>query len=184
MPLSSVVGAQSIVKPGVCTSSTRPASPYEGQMIYETDTDGIFVFNGTSWIPYGIRQTFTPVFTGFTLGNGTVNYATYLQIGDFVLVEMKVTLGSTSTMGTGSTFNLPVTSTQQTSVSQLGTARYEDVGVANWAGLIYSGNGSSTAAMGITNVSGTYPSFANVTATVPFTWGSGDIFEIMIYYTV
>ena len=49
MPLSSVVGAQSIVKPGVCTSSTRPASPFEGQMIYETDTDRVLVYNGTAW---------------------------------------------------------------------------------------------------------------------------------------
>lgn len=50
MPLSSVVGAQSIVKPGVCTSSTRPASPYDGQVIYETDTDRTLVFNGTGWV--------------------------------------------------------------------------------------------------------------------------------------
>ena len=49
MPLSSVVGAQSIVKPGVCTSSTRPASPYDGQMIYETDTDKVLVYNGSAW---------------------------------------------------------------------------------------------------------------------------------------
>ena len=53
MPISSVVGAQSIIKPGVCTSSTRPASPYDGQMIYETDTDRTLVFNGTSWIGVG-----------------------------------------------------------------------------------------------------------------------------------
>jgi hypothetical protein len=50
MPLSSVVGAQSIVKPGVCTSSTRPASPYDGQVIYETDTDRAMVWNGTGWV--------------------------------------------------------------------------------------------------------------------------------------
>jgi hypothetical protein len=50
MPLSSVVGAQSIVKPGVCTSSTRPASPYDGQVIYETDTDRAMVYNGTGWV--------------------------------------------------------------------------------------------------------------------------------------
>jgi len=51
MPLSSVVGAQSIIKPGVCTSSTRPASPFEGQMIYETDTDKVLVYNGSAWYP-------------------------------------------------------------------------------------------------------------------------------------
>jgi hypothetical protein len=50
MPLSSVVGAQSIVKPGVCTSSTRPASPFEGQVIFETDTDRLYVYNGSAWV--------------------------------------------------------------------------------------------------------------------------------------
>jgi hypothetical protein len=50
MPLSSVVGAQSIIKPGVCTSSTRPAVPFEGQMIYETDTDVMLVYNGSAWV--------------------------------------------------------------------------------------------------------------------------------------
>ncbi len=50
MPLSSVVGAQSIVRPGVCTSSTRPASPYDGQVIYETDTDKTLVWNGSGWV--------------------------------------------------------------------------------------------------------------------------------------
>lgn len=34
---------------GQFTSATRPASPYEGQTIYEHDTDDIFVFNGTNW---------------------------------------------------------------------------------------------------------------------------------------
>jgi hypothetical protein len=50
MPLSSVVGAQSIIKPGVCTSSTRPAVPFEGQMIFETDTDRLYIYNGTAWV--------------------------------------------------------------------------------------------------------------------------------------
>jgi len=49
MPLSSVVGAQSIVKPGVCTSSTRPASPFDGQVIYMTDVDQTAVWDGTQW---------------------------------------------------------------------------------------------------------------------------------------
>jgi len=37
------------LRPGVCTSSTRPTAPYEGQMIYETDTDMLGVWNGSSW---------------------------------------------------------------------------------------------------------------------------------------
>jgi len=50
MPLSNVLGAQSITKPGVCTSTTRPASPFDGQVIYETDTDRIAVYDSSSWV--------------------------------------------------------------------------------------------------------------------------------------
>ena len=37
------------IKPGVCTSSTRPASPYNGQVIYMTDVDQTAVWDGTQW---------------------------------------------------------------------------------------------------------------------------------------
>jgi hypothetical protein len=50
MPISSFSAPSAIAKPGVCTSSTRPASPYEGQFIYETDTDKTFVWNGSAWV--------------------------------------------------------------------------------------------------------------------------------------
>lgn len=50
MPLSSVIGSSSIMQPGVCTSTTRPASPYDGQVTYETDTDRTLVWNGTGWV--------------------------------------------------------------------------------------------------------------------------------------
>lgn len=37
------------LRSGVCTSTTRPSAPYEGQMIYETDTDMVAIWNGTAW---------------------------------------------------------------------------------------------------------------------------------------
>ena len=59
MGISQQIGSSSLSKPGVCTSSTRPATPYEGQMIYETDTDKVLVYNGSAWyanwnLPWGI----------------------------------------------------------------------------------------------------------------------------------
>lgn len=39
-----------LFKPGVCTSTTRPTSPYEGQMIYETDTNRTLTYDGSSWL--------------------------------------------------------------------------------------------------------------------------------------
>lgn len=37
------------LRSGVCTSTTRPTAPYEGQMIYETDTDMVAIWNGSAW---------------------------------------------------------------------------------------------------------------------------------------
>jgi hypothetical protein len=37
------------IQTGVCTSSTRPANPYEGQVIYETDTNSLRFWSGSAW---------------------------------------------------------------------------------------------------------------------------------------
>lgn len=44
--LNNLLMKQSIV---VCTSGTRPSSPPEGMMIYETDTDKYLGFDGSNW---------------------------------------------------------------------------------------------------------------------------------------
>lgn len=46
------------LRPGVCTSSSRPTAPYEGQMIYETDTNRVLVYEGAAWVM--IADTDTP----------------------------------------------------------------------------------------------------------------------------
>jgi hypothetical protein len=38
------------MRPGVCTSTNRPANPYVGMVIYETDTSAVRVWNGSAWI--------------------------------------------------------------------------------------------------------------------------------------
>ena len=52
-----------MVKWGVCTSATRPASPYHGQHIYETDTNLQYVWNGTAWVN-NYASSASPVLTG------------------------------------------------------------------------------------------------------------------------
>jgi hypothetical protein len=37
----------------VCTSTTRPGSPWSGQPIFETDTGNSFVWDGSAWQPAG-----------------------------------------------------------------------------------------------------------------------------------
>lgn len=33
----------------ICTSGTRPGSPFEGEIIYETDTNRVYVYDGAAW---------------------------------------------------------------------------------------------------------------------------------------
>lgn len=49
MPLSNYISSSRISQPGVCTSTTRPASPFQGQCIFETDTNRLLVWSGTAW---------------------------------------------------------------------------------------------------------------------------------------
>lgn len=51
MPVTNYLPSSRLIQPGVCTSTTRPVTPFEGQAIYETDTDTIRTYNGSAWIP-------------------------------------------------------------------------------------------------------------------------------------
>ena len=73
MGVSAAQGSAGL-KPGVCTSTTRPSNPFEGQMIYETDTDKVLVWNGSAWYAnwntaWGIVDTTS----GGTSGRGFYN---------------------------------------------------------------------------------------------------------------
>lgn len=37
------------IRPGVCSSTTRPTAPFTGQIIYETDTGYLRVWDGSAW---------------------------------------------------------------------------------------------------------------------------------------
>lgn len=45
-----ISNAASGFRPGVCTSTTRPTSPFNGQVIYETDTKQTLVWQGAAWV--------------------------------------------------------------------------------------------------------------------------------------
>ena len=92
MPFSSVLGASSVIKPGVCTSSTRPSVPYEGQLIYETDTDSVASWNGSAWVythSSGLVYLTSASFTtssavAFASGVFTSTYQYYRVLFEFV----------------------------------------------------------------------------------------------------
>jgi hypothetical protein len=47
--LSAALGTAGL-RTGVCTSTSRPGAPFNGQLIYETDTKKVYIYNGSSWV--------------------------------------------------------------------------------------------------------------------------------------
>jgi hypothetical protein len=163
MPLSSVVGAQSIIRPGVCTSSTRPASPYDGQVIYETDTDKIAVYDSSAWV-YKTGAT-APVAPGLvvvktqTIGSA-VSSVTVTDAFSSTYDNYKITV------------NGGVASTDDVIGLQLGatTTGY----YAGFSGAVYSsgaasvGSNNNTASFTQIGYGSTDSLFADFTLTNPF----------------
>jgi hypothetical protein len=66
------------LRPGVCTSTTRPVVPYEGQHIYETDTDLVYLWSGSAWVETVSALTKAPrgVMALTTTSTSTANFTT------------------------------------------------------------------------------------------------------------
>lgn len=75
-----------------------------GDMAYRADDGGYYFYTGTTWqIFYTTRAvSFTPIWNGFSPGNGTLEYARYTRIGGQVNVELSFSMGSTSSFSGGS----------------------------------------------------------------------------------
>jgi microcystin-dependent protein len=96
------------LRSGVCTSSTRPTSPYVGQLIFETDTFNVLFWNGSIWqgsVPIGTVNPFAGSSApgGWLLCDGRstdISRTTYSGLFSVI--------GTTYGSGDGSTtFNLP-----------------------------------------------------------------------------
>lgn len=121
----------------------------------------------------GTWTSFTPSWTNLTLGNGSVS-AAYLQVNKLLFVTVKVTLGSTSSLGDPVRMTLPNSLTQDTASQDLvGITSLGDTGVAGYQGFI--GVTSSTQVTPyVLNVGSTYASLNTITSTRPFTFGNTD----------
>ncbi len=96
------------LRPGVCTSTTRPINPYVGQLIFETDTASLKYWDGSVWngaiaAPTGSVQSYagSSAPTGWLLCFGqNVSRTTYADL--FAVVSTTYGVGDGST-----TFGLP-----------------------------------------------------------------------------
>jgi len=135
------------------------------------------------WGSVGSYADYTPTFTNFTLGNGTINVARYAQIGKTVTGYGKVTLGSTSVMGTDLIFTLPVTASSNVVVSPIGQCQLTDTGNLTYYGFVLYAT-TTTARLVIGNSNGVYFTSSTIQSTQPMTWASSDTFTFNFIYEV
>lgn len=159
---------------GVVTSGARPAAPYEGQVIYETDTDKLLVYTGAAWVemaPAGAWSTYTPANTNITVGNG-VQSASFTRLGRLIHARYKLTWGSTTAFGGAVQVGLPAAEVGGLTV--VGNAWMLDSGTGEFIGIARVS--AASAVFVITSAGST------VNATTPHTWATNDILALNMTY--
>lgn len=127
---------------------------------------------GSSW------QTWSPTFTNFTLGNGTID-AAYIKIGKLVHYRLHITLGSTSSISAGGVkFSLPVTSKTLTMYRDvIGIGLIDDTGVGNYLAIVLQMSATLAQLFSI-SAAGAYGILGGFDPSSPFTFGNGDSVQI------
>lgn len=139
------------------------------------DPEHLISGTGSSWV----WQSWSPTYTNLTVGNGTTT-AKYAQIGKTVTARIRFVFGTTSVMGSGPTFTLPVTSADSSSLGILGTGLAL---AAATAYLVSARRDSSTVCQIVTwDSGGAYLTTSGVTALIPNTWANNDYFDIYLTY--
>ncbi len=129
------------------------------------------------------RTDWTPSYTNFTPGNGTV-MARFAKSG-LVVAQFQIEFGTTTTVdGSNPTVSLPLTAADN----------FADLTRTNLSGGIADESGGSTFPLvvrletttsmsaSVLRADATYLSLNNITATVPFTWGTDDIWFLQAIY--
>lgn len=121
---------------------------------------------------------FTPTWTGTTdpaIGNGTID-AAYRLIGKAADFRIRITMGSTTTYGTGEwLLSLPTPATTSTNGPLfMGVAR--DVSATASYLIVGELSGSSNLRMRVTGGAGGI--LASMTSAAPFAWASTDVLHL------
>jgi len=131
---------------------------------------------GGDWVSY------TPSMNGITIGNGTLT-GFYTRVGDLVTVDVRFALGSTSAV-TGAVYvGLPITATMD--YEYCGQAALWNLGGAAglFPGVVWAIEPNRFIVQAL-NSSGTYSKVEELSATIPFTWATGNYFRIFFSYKV
>lgn len=120
-----------------------------------------------------VTTSYTPTFTGLTIGNGTVS-AKWVKIGAVIFDEIVITFGSTTAV-TGAVIaaGLQPGSSSTPTTAFVGQATLQDSGSGYYSGVVRNASTTSIEVYAQTS-NGAYVSAAALTATIPHTWATSD----------
>lgn len=167
------------------TAAARDAlltSPVQGMKAWLNDLKIWTAHDGTTWLPFGgTTQTYTPVWTASTtnpvLSNGVIA-GRYTQVGKMVTCSIELTMGSSTTYGSGTwSLTLPVGARTSNRIGLTGLAIDQSSGTRYFSYGYWVGP-SSTATITYFAVSGANVISSSVDLNSPFAWASTDTFMI------
>lgn len=160
-------------------------TPAEGDLSYQADDDTYYVYSGSDWVALSSAaamalavaagaawQAFSPTWSGSvsnpSIGNGSI-LGRYNQVGKTVSFRIQITMGSTTTYGSGVWgLTLPA----PPSDNQVASAGYID----SSATLRFAGSAWLTTGSGIFRLMPPADGgAAGVTGANPFAWATNDL---------
>jgi hypothetical protein len=122
----------------------------------------------------GFWQSWTPTLANLTLGNGTLT-SRFTRTGDLVTYLFVFVLGSTSAVGSAPTFTLPVAASTAFAMADglIGISHFLDAGTAVFPSTVTWQSGDRARFQRSTSDTANV-THAAVTATLPFSWATGD----------
>ena len=144
------------IRPGVCTSTTRPTAPYTGQVIYETDTGYLRVWDGSAWDYLSQKQDYT---AGLTTGKIVQVVSAQATSGVNNTTNTLADSGLQASITPQSTSNKILVTISQAFMRYGGTNTYTSVAVAilRNSTMIFSQNGFLYTAVGGETLQGQWP---------------------------
>ena len=120
----------------------------------------------------------TITISNFTIGNGTI-VAQYTQVNDLVHYWGSVTWGSTTSLSGNPIHSVPIAAE---SGNHFGNCTFAEDGVNDYYGRAQIYSATNMLIRPFEQAGAAYIDYANMSATVPFTWGTGDSWVWNIVY--
>lgn len=172
------------MKPGLCTSSTRP-TPWDGQVIYESNTKNIRwrVPAPAGWVlADGPVVSFAPTISNITVGVGGSSVGEYQLSDGYCTCRYQVVLGSSGFSVGFCIIALPFSALLTNIEVESNWVLFYDASTGNRVVGSVHRTGSGGAALRALDTSSTYTSLVGISSTSPFTWASGDTIIASLRY--